>query len=290
MRTAVLSLLLFASLALAGGAHAEQFTFTVQSDLHLEFAREICLEALKKAGVDARFEPFPVAPERRLAAEMASGKLHLAFLPPSVQRLLPEGFASVEDIRIPLERGLLSYRVCLLRGAVPELLKDVRTLDDLKRVTVGQGFGWGDVDVYKAAGVPVVEVPFTSPSDPLRALAAGHFDVLPLGADEYAGFLDIARQEGYGLAADRHLVIHYPWYRYVWVSRTAPDAGFLLEALTRGLDIVAADGSFVSIYEKYKGRFDPASLRGRTVIDLPSPYAREGDIPPRYRHLLIVPR
>jgi len=261
----------------------------VQSDAHLQFARDICLEALKRAGLDATFELFPPAPEKRLDAEMAKGKLHLAFIPPNADRILLEGNDLISAIRIPLERGLLGYRICLVRASQKDLLAEVRTPADLKRFTVGQGFGWGDIDVYKAAGIPVMEVPFATPTDPLRSLAAGNYDMFPLGLSEYEAFLGRFNGKDLGIVPDRHIVIRYPWFRYVWVSRTAPDAGILLAALRKGLDMMAKDGSFLRMFEQRKGSFNPSSLDGRTFIDLRSPYAKAYDIEPQYRRLLAEP-
>lgn len=291
MCRAAVFLILLATLALSSqAALAARHVFQVQSDPHLRFAREICLEALRKAGVDASFEPFPPAPEKRLAAEMASGKLHLAFIPPNADRLALEAEERVAAIRIPMERGLLGFRICLVRGAAPDMLAGVKTAEDLRRFTVGQGLGWADIDVYRLAGIPVAEAPFAAPTDPLRALAAGNFDLLPLGLSEYEAFLTRYDGAAYGVVADRHIVIRYPWYRYVWVSRTAPDSGILLAGLRKGLEIMAKDGSFIRMFEQSKGRFSLESLQGRTVIDLQSPYAKAYDIEPPFRGLLADPR
>lgn len=283
---AVLALL---ALVWAGQAMAAGHVFVVQSDQHLEFAREICLAALKAAGLDASFEPFPVAPEKRLDAEMASGKLHLAFIPPNGERLALEKDRVLAAIRFPLERGLLGYRVCLVRGSEEDILKDVTDVQGLKRFTVGQGLGWGDIEVYRSAGFKVVEAPFASPADPLRSLAAGLFDLLPLGASEYRTFLTKYNLPHLPVVADRHVLLRYPWFRYVWVSLTAPEAGLLLDGLRRGLNILAENGEFLRIYEKYKGHPGERILEGRRVIDLPSPYPDES-VDPRYLHLLIDPR
>lgn len=291
MRRASVFLILLATLVLSAQASlAARHVFQVQSDPHLQFARDICLEALRKAGVDASFEPFPPAPEKRLDAEMASGELHLSFIPPNADRLALEAQERVAAIRIPMERGLLGYRICLVRGAAPDMLADVKTAGDLRRFTVGQGLGWADIDVYRLAGIPVAEAPFAAPTDPLRALAAGNFDLLPLGFSEYEDFLNKYDGAAYGIVADRNIVIRYPWYRYVWVSRTAPDADILLPGLRKGLEMMAKDGSFIRMFEQSKGRIALDSLKGRTVIDLQSPYAKAFDIAPPFRGLLADPR
>jgi hypothetical protein len=271
-------------------AGAQTHVFTVQSDQLLEFARELCFEALKASGVNATWSLFPVAPETRLNVELQKGNLHLAFIPPNRERLDMERQGLIKAIRIPLERGLLGYRVCLVKQSRQDILKDASSGDDLRKLVVGQGTGWSDAVIYTNLGIRVVAAPFGDASHPLLALAAGHFDILPLGIGEYRGFLDkFAEKGGTGVVADRHVLIRYPWYRYIWVSMTAPDGALLFRALDKGLERIVANGTFERIYEKHRGK-DRPSFMGRRIIDLPSPYESMEDVDPRFRRLIIPPR
>ena len=278
----------FILLLFAPCTQAKQYVFSVQSDAHLEFARVLCLEALKAAGMDAEFTAFPIGPENRLNAEMQAGNLHIAFLPQSADRIRMEKEGFARSIRIPLERGLLGYRVCLVSDKTSDILQGVTTAEDLRRFTIGQGLGWGDTAIYRKAGIQVVEAPFTSIVDPLKALAADRFDLLPLGVDEYTRFLTEYAKHATGLTADTHILIRYPWFRFVWVSAAAPDSGALYDALDKGLGILAANGGFEAIYARYRGTFDAKKLKGRTIIDLPSPYARLEDVDARFRRLIVA--
>jgi hypothetical protein len=65
------------------------------------------------------------------------------------QRLLP--------IRFPLDKGLLGYRVFLIRSEKQSQLDTVNSLDDLRRYRIGLGFGWGGVTILRQAGLTVVE-------------------------------------------------------------------------------------------------------------------------------------
>ncbi len=286
-RRSILFALLCMPLAFASQTQAKQYTFSVQSDEHLEFARTLCLEALKAAGMDATFSAFPIGSESRLTAEMQAGDLNLAFIPPNGDRLRLKKQGILREIGIPLDRGLLGYRICLVTEANKDMLQNVRTAEDLRRFTVGQGFGWGDAAVYRQAGIPVVEASFSSMLDPLRTLAAGRFDVLPLGVTEYQHFLAEYAKQATGLTADTHLLISYPWFRFVWVSATAPDGDALYTALNKGFAIIAANGTFTAVFERFKGHFDPHALKGRTIIDLKSPYGRMDSLDPRFKHLII---
>jgi hypothetical protein len=65
------------------------------------------------------------------------------------QRLLP--------IRFPLDKGLLGYRVFLMREQAQPELDTVNSLEALRRFRIGQGQGWGDVVILRHAGLTVVE-------------------------------------------------------------------------------------------------------------------------------------
>jgi len=268
-------------------ARAQPYVFTVHSDEHLKFARELCLAALAAAGMEASFAYFPPAQNKRLYAELASGNLAIVFTPPDEDTLALEKQGRIKALRVPLERGLLGYRICLVREEDANMLQNVRTAEDLKKVRIGQGIGWGDIVVYRDAGINVVEAPFNITSDPVKALASGYFDALPLGLDEYQLFLQAYNKEASGITADRHIVISYPWFRYVWVSTVAKDSKLLMEALDKGFGIIAANGEFVAIYEKYKDADPRRQLVGRRPIHLKSPYSTDDDIDPRFRHLII---
>ena len=89
------------------------------------------------------------------------------------KRLLP--------VRIPLRKGLLGYRIALISKDKQALIDKVHTLDDLRKVRVGQGFGWGDVEIYKANGIPVL----TAQYDKIFHITAkGRFDLFPRGIAE----------------------------------------------------------------------------------------------------------
>ena len=59
-------------------------------------------------------------------------------------------------IRIPIRKGLLGYRILLIRKQDREKFAKIATLEDLKRLTCGRGLGWKDVEIFKANGFPMV--------------------------------------------------------------------------------------------------------------------------------------
>jgi hypothetical protein len=115
--------------------------------------------------------------EARYLFELKSGhNINIAWSSTSVekeQEFLP--------IRVPLRKGLLGYRVALISVDAQDQIDRLQSLNDLRQLSVGQGIGWGDVDVYKANGIRVV----TANYDNLFKMTALHrFDLFPRGVSE----------------------------------------------------------------------------------------------------------
>ncbi len=62
-------------------------------------------------------------------------------------------------VRIPLDKGLIGYRVFLIHKGNQSKFSTIRTLDELRKLTVGQGMGWSDVTVWKHGRFEMVEGP-----------------------------------------------------------------------------------------------------------------------------------
>jgi hypothetical protein len=91
---------------------------------------------------------------QRVAQEllMPGGRINIfarATSPELEQQYLP--------VRLPIDKGLLGYRMFLVRDADLPRFAAVRTLDDLRKLRVGQGKDWIDVPILRKAGFPVVE-------------------------------------------------------------------------------------------------------------------------------------
>ena len=62
--------------------------------------------------------------------------------------------ASLRPIRIPLLKGLLGYRLFLIRND-DRRFDSIRTAEELAPMQAGQGVGWPDVDILQAGGLSV---------------------------------------------------------------------------------------------------------------------------------------
>lgn len=173
-------------------------------------------------------------------------------------------------VRIPVDKGLSGWRIAFVRDADVDRFRDVRTLDQLRAFTAGQGFDWIDTRILKANGLPV-----TTGGDYVvlaRMLALGRFDYFPRSVREIWDEVDLRKQEG--VTVEPHFVLHYPSALYYFV---APGNTVLARDIQEGLERAYRDGSFDALFNRYKrGWFARGGFHARAVIELQNP-----DLPPQ---------
>jgi hypothetical protein len=149
----------------------------------------------------------------------------------------PQREKALLPIRVPLDRGLIGWRLCLTRAADRDRLRDVLDLKDLARLTAGQMHDWPDTAVLRANGLPVQVS--THYQGLFQMLSAGRFDYFPRSIFEIDAELDSFADQK--LVIDPYLLLHYPAALYMFVRPGRPR---LAADLTRGMNALVADGSF----------------------------------------------
>lgn len=280
---------LAAGLCLLAAQAVSAATFVVQNEPHLVHAQALVRAALDAAGMQATFVDAPQGNERRNLFQISHGQTHIDMMPATPARLRLVRQGQLRMIPVPLDRGLLGWRINLLLEAQRDKLAKVRTAADLKHFSMGQNVGWMDVEIYRAAGIPTKEVKRWSNGEFAEQMEAGFLDLFPLGLEETLNyFLPHFRKHYPQLTVDPHILVRYPWFRFVWVA-PGPETDALYAALQTGFDKIVADGSFLRIWAQHRQLPDARIYRERTVIDIPNPFYDQTLVPQRYRHLLIQP-
>lgn len=218
--------------------------------------------ALDKAGSPLRLQPseFAMEQDRALLSLEEGRAVDVVWTMTSLERerrLLP--------VRIGIDKGLFGWRVALLRKDRPQLLRDVRTLEDLQALRAGQGHDWPDTDILRWQGLPVV---VTASYDSLfRMLAAGRFDYFPRSVLE--AWDEVQHNPRADVLIDPHLVLRYPTACYFFFSPGNPE---LAATVRRGLEKALADGSFDRLFLQHYGPLlRRARLDQRQLIELHNP-------------------
>lgn len=255
----------------AGTASSEVLTVVYPADespldRRFEDLKEILRTALEKTEVD--FGPFEMRSAEvpmtsmRYSQQLQAGRYpNVIWTSTSNQRE-----RTLRPIRIPLRKGLLSYRVSFIHRENRDRINSVETLEDLKALTLVQGTGWGDVRVYEANGLAVATSGYESL---FRMIQAGRADLFPRGIGEVFEEWEDRREALPNLVVDDHLLLHYDWPYYFFV-RQGNDQ--LAERLEAGLWRMIEDGSFDEIFWRYNGDdIQRAQLSDRRLIRLDNP-------------------
>ena len=168
-------------------------------------------------------------------------------------------------IRIPLDKGLLGWRVALVNAQQPEILAGINDVRQLSRLVAGQVADWPDTPILRHAGLPVL----TSQDygNLFSMLQRKRFDYFPRSVIEVQreAALPVAK----GLLIDRNLVLHYPTAMYFFVSTLKPGLAAQLE---QGLRKALKDGRFDQLFQRYNGQLlSRLALARRREILLDNP-------------------
>lgn len=175
-------------------------------------------------------------------------------------------------IPFPVDLGVLSYRTCFVSQEAAAKIAQINTLDDLRKLSMGQGRGWVDGAILKHNGFEVVEV---EPYPNLFKMVAAHrLDLFCRGANEIKE--EYARWgQTEGLSYDRHLLIYYPMPIFFYTNSQNKTA---IARVTKGLHKAYADGSLMKLWRAHhQASVDFAELDKRKVFRLENPLVKSID-------------
>ena len=168
-------------------------------------------------------------------------------------------------IRIPIDRGLLGWRLLLVEPAASAKFAQVSSLQQLKALRCGQGADWPDTTILRDAGLAVDES--ARYGDLFQKLAAGRIDYFPRSVQEIWGELDNHRAEGFVI--EPTLALHYPTAMYFFVNKQRTE---LAADIRKGLEAALRDGSFQALFMQHFGDILKRSkLDRRRVLEMRNP-------------------
>ena len=179
----------------------------------------------------------------------------------------PERELQAIAIRIPVSKGLLGYRVCLVREGEENNFKNIMNLNDWtsRRLRIGQGTDWPDTAILEFNGI---EVEKSVEYQPLfHMLRKNRFDCFARSVNEV--FSELARPENSSLRIDNHLMLQYRLPTFFFVNKNKPE---LAKRIEKGLKSAIENGSFSKLFEKhYAATLKRIDFNNRRVIKLENP-------------------
>ena len=180
----------------------------------------------------------------------------------------------LRPIRIPLFKGLFSYRVLIIRQGEQATFDRIENLAQLKQLTLGQGTHWPDSLILRKNNFRVLTA---DAADALYLmLRAKRFDYFPRGVSE--AWFELLQRNDPQFVVEKNLLLYYPAPMYFFVNKTN-------EALARrietGLQRLIDNGKFDRFfYQHSRVALALAELRKhpRKLLTMSNPYLPAGSL------------
>jgi hypothetical protein len=236
-----------------------------------KYVTEVLRLAIKHSGVAYSLEKIPSVstPQVRLIEDLSHnrGILDLMWTMTSDERetqLLP--------IRIPIDKGLMGWRIAFINPEIAERMKAIKNIQDLSTLKAGQGYFWPDTQILRHNKLPVVTG--TAAALPLM-LSERRFDYFPRSIIEI--WNEQSKHPEMKREIDTSMILHYPTALYFFV---APNQKQLAEDLRRGLELSISNGSFEQLFTQYCRPFIvKADLKNRRIFELENPLIQQTSLP-----------
>ncbi|MBX9816800.1 MAG: hypothetical protein K2X79_02165 [Burkholderiaceae bacterium] len=201
---------------------------------------------------------------QRAAAEVEAGEKRRVNIVSRATNLDLE--ARLRAIPIPLDKGLLGYRMFLVMPETQAKLDKVQTLDELKQFSIGQASFWTDTKILSDNQFKLVLA--DNYEGLFQLLGIRRYDLFSRGAIEIQAEWQAHHAQIPGLSIERSMVLAYPMPRYFFVPRN-PTGEKMAERIEDGLRRLAKSGEFDRRYKAYKKLvLADLKLSGRKVFRL----------------------
>jgi hypothetical protein len=173
--------------------------------------------------------------------------------------------AELLPVRIPLDMGLIGWRLLLIRRSDTDRFDAIRSPAGLQQLVALQGHDWPDTEILRANRYRV-EIG-SDYGGMFRMLSSSRADYFPRSVFEVWNEFDAFNWEDLTVAPS--LALHYPSAFYFFVRKSNPA---LAETIRYGLERMMADGSYARVFNDYFGdTLRRSALPARRIFELHNP-------------------
>lgn len=149
-------------------------------------------------------------------------------------------------IRIPLERGLMGFRMLTIRQSQFDKFNQISSLQQLHKLTACQGLSWPDTKILQHAGLKVLTSPVYE--NLFKQVNAGRCDYFPRGLHE--GQTELRERAALypELVRYPNLMLHYPFAIYFFTGKQNET---LAQWIEHGLEMMIADGELLAHMQQH---------------------------------------
>lgn len=206
-------------------------------------------------------------PTARLLNEVVKGDLVNVAI--SVTR--PNWESSTLAIKIPIRRGILSYRLLLINQKNKDKFKSLTDLNQLKNSWACLGRFWSTTQAMEALEFKSIKVKWDK--EVITMLNRNRCEYMPRGVHEIFEEMDHYQASLKNLMIEDKLALYIPAAFYVFVSPNAPQ---IHKRIQFGLEQMVEQGILKQMVEQnYRKYLDLADLKNRKIFYLGNPTLAE---------------
>jgi len=170
----------------------------------------------------------------------------------------------LQAIYVPLLKGLVGYRIFIIRSENQSLFHNNMTLEKLKTLPVGQGYNWPDSKILKANDFNLV---LGYRINLMNMLQKKRFDYFPRAL--YEPWLEIEHNDE--LVVEKNIALKYFAPMYFFVNKINKR---LALRLNKGFTKLLNSGGFDQFFNRHElisGVLSKVDLGQRKIFELPNP-------------------
>jgi hypothetical protein len=212
-------------------------------------------------------EPSPQMSEKRQEFELrnATGNLTVMY-----RDTTPEFERDLIAVHLPVDKGLVGYRVFLIRNEDRPRFAAIVSLDDLRKFKLGAGADWVDVGILRANHFEVVTG--SSYDGLFEMLRHKRFDAFSRGANEVSREFEQRQGSMSDLAVEETICLYYPTVMYFWFPKTTEGAR-LAARVDSGMRLMMAEGTYDRIFTEFYGAtIKQLRLKSRKLFRIANPF------------------
>ena len=165
--------------------------------------------ALSKSSPEAQLRGI-TSSNKRLAPLIEDGQLSVIWAGTN-----KEYESRLRAIKIPVLKGLLGYRIFIIRNGDQKRFTEINSLNELKRLSAGQVKTWTDAFVLMENNIPLVT---THKRENLFLMLEGkRFDYFPRAIHE--PWVELENHAQLDLVVEEKILMVYPFALYFFVSK-----------------------------------------------------------------------
>lgn len=199
----------------------------------------------------------------RMLLEMREGELlNVAF-----EAVKPEWEEQLLPIRIPIRKGLLGYRLFLIKEINQKLLSEIKSIEQLKQIPIGSGSQWSTARIFRENNFNMVtDLDYERL---FKLLINDRFMIFPRGVNEIYDEYQTRKELYPELVVEKDLLLYFPLAEYFFVS---PKKTELAKRIEKGFKLIIANGEFDKFFQKKHGELiKKSNLKGRRIFKIDNP-------------------